>query len=60
MKMKSDDDSTMQKAVWKMKEKVYESTKGMSCREYFQYINTKADKELTNPVKESNIHALSK
>lgn len=36
--------SSMQVELWKMKDRVYEETKNMDCKEFFSYIRSKSKK----------------
>jgi hypothetical protein len=44
MRKNKDHISSMQAEVWKMKDRVYEETKKMNSREFFNYIKNKCKK----------------
>jgi len=47
----------MQVEVWKMKDRVYEETKKMNCRQFFNYLKNKSRKfnaDRRNPVEPSS------
>jgi ABC-type uncharacterized transport system substrate-binding protein len=53
MKKRNENLSSMQAEVWKMKDRVYEETKNMNSREFFNYIKKKSKKvkvEHKNPA----------
>jgi hypothetical protein len=56
MKKSNENISSMQVEVWKMKDRVYEETKNMNSREFFNYIKNKCKKfnsDRKNPVASS-------
>jgi hypothetical protein len=44
MKRNKEHIPSMQVEVWKMKDRVYQETKKMNCREFFSYIKNKCKK----------------